>query len=478
MRSAKNEKHTKSDCLENRNNYLKIETPLKTPITPKCIDTDSVIKKITSSLKKTDCMPYLSKTKLRNIEQWLKYNDVEIVRTPPFANLSITSKNLENEIPLEKNKEKETHYTDSTIDSDVEDVLKAVYGDDWVKKKNNEVKCKTLPRRILREKFTPTTDLKKVAANSKQSFRRLILSGEESDLVCKDEEEFCQESSFISGVQMIDLDDSNDLSDHEKVKVLKKQMADTKEIQIRMSNELAHLNISKNKNLIPKNFPKVRDKQANSPAVTLKKKTFLASLSVSTPTSRCHPEAKYFKINFKTKKEELVRKLYKLYNSEVFENKLADDMNFSWNVKLRGTAGYCYNKRITKSTGEVLRISRIEFSTKIIDRADRLRDTMIHELCHAACWVLDGILDGHGSVWNDWATKAMNRFPELPKIRRCHNYDIVAKYIYRCTGCGYSIKRHSKSINTERKRCGYCYGILELLLNKKLKGKIFRALFF
>lgn len=33
--------------------------------------------------------------------------------------------------------------------------------------------------------------------------------------------------------------------------------------------------------------------------------------------------------------------------------------------------------------------------------------------------------------------KAMKAFPELPPIRRCHDYEIKTKFTYRCTSCGY-----------------------------------------
>lgn len=31
----------------------------------------------------------------------------------------------------------------------------------------------------------------------------------------------------------------------------------------------------------------------------------------------------------------------------------------------------------------------------------------------------------------------MKTLPELPPIRRCHDYEIKTKYTYRCTSCGY-----------------------------------------
>jgi hypothetical protein len=43
-----------------------------------------------------------------------------------------------------------------------------------------------------------------------------------------------------------------------------------------------------------------------------------------TPNGRCHPEAQYYKINFRKKKEELCSKLFKMYNDKIFDNKVRD----------------------------------------------------------------------------------------------------------------------------------------------------------
>ena len=35
--------------------------------------------------------------------------------------------------------------------------------------------------------------------------------------------------------------------------------------------------------------------------------------------------------------------------------------------------------------------------------ADRIRDTLVHEMCHAATWIIDGIKGGgHGREWKAW----------------------------------------------------------------------------
>ncbi|NWU60257.1 ACRC protein, partial [Pterocles burchelli] len=83
---------------------------------------------------------------------------------------------------------------------------------------------------------------------------------------------------------------------------------------------------------------------------------------LSNPAS---PYVKYFKKN----KEELAQKLYSLYNSTIFEQKLPDKMVISWNKKMRKTAGYC----VTGQTHgpEAKRYARIELSEKVCDSAGR-----------------------------------------------------------------------------------------------------------
>ncbi|XP_047499036.1 uncharacterized protein LOC125045663 [Penaeus chinensis] len=193
--------------------------------------------------------------------------------------------------------------------------------------------------------------------------------------------------------------------------------------------------------------------------------SFLASLSKHVNLERCHPEALLYTKNFKKSKEQLAEKLYTFYNTLAFENKLPATMSIKWNARMTKTAGFCYYQiDRSKPNG---RGARIELSTKVIDAAERLRDTLIHELCHAAAWIISGYKDGHGPLWKAWAAKARMAFPELPAISRCHSYEIACKYTYRCIRCSYSIGRHSKSLDTDRKVCGYCYGKFELVVNSQ-----------
>ncbi|XP_067636951.1 germ cell nuclear acidic protein-like [Eurosta solidaginis] len=188
---------------------------------------------------------------------------------------------------------------------------------------------------------------------------------------------------------------------------------------------------------------------------------FLKSLDVCVSKSLCHPDALSYRENYRTKKEELAKLLYELYNEKLFDNKL--NIPLQWNKKLCNTAGRCLNK---KKMG--VRTSVVELSEKVLTSADRLRCTLIHELCHAATWIFSGE-GGHGSTWKQWALKANSIFPEIPKIGVCHQYDIEYKYTYKCTLCAAKSHAHSKSKKVENIRCSFCHGAIEIYLNKKDK---------
>ena len=106
-------------------------------------------------------------------------------------------------------------------------------------------------------------------------------------------------------------------------------------------------------------------------------------------------------------------------------------MVIEWNQRIRGSAGYCQLRRDSKN-----RYCKIILSNKVVDTADRLRDTLIHEMCHAAVWLIDKKGEGHGPYWKQWTMKAMTVFPELPEITRCHDFAVLTKYTYKCEKCG------------------------------------------
>lgn len=216
----------------------------------------------------------------------------------------------------------------------------------------------------------------------------------------------------------------------------------------------------------------VIEKRINDISVTptVHRLSFMASLADNVPSWRCHPEALQYKDNYKALKEQLTRRLFEEFNREVFDNGLDADMPVCWDTRLRSTAGTTTNRLIKTSSGARIRACSVKLSHKVLDSPLRLRDTLVHELAHAAAWTIDGhIRAGHGALWQKWARRALQVYPELGEISRCHDMQIHYKYTYKCAQCGYSIQRHSKSIDITKKCCGHCRGTFQLILNKKTK---------
>jgi hypothetical protein len=92
----------------------------------------------------------------------------------------------------------------------------------------------------------------------------------------------------------------------------------------------------------------------------------------------------------------------------LFFLQLPEDMEVTWNARMVKTAGYCIYKiqRFPPTLDGVSkpprRFARIELSVKVLDSADRLRDTLVHEMCHAMSWIVSECNGGHGPVWKRW----------------------------------------------------------------------------
>ncbi|CAH2313002.1 Hypothetical predicted protein [Pelobates cultripes] len=126
-------------------------------------------------------------------------------------------------------------------------------------------------------------------------------------------------------------------------------------------------------------------------------------------------------------------KKFKRKKKRVGKKALPDDLEIQWNKRLTKTAGLCKNDAINIPYSGCYSV--IQLSDKVCDSADRVRDTLIHEVCHAAAWLINKVPNGHGLIWKYYAMKATALHPELPKITQYHNYQIHYKYIYQCSGC-------------------------------------------
>ncbi|EKX42309.1 hypothetical protein GUITHDRAFT_74038, partial [Guillardia theta CCMP2712] len=157
-------------------------------------------------------------------------------------------------------------------------------------------------------------------------------------------------------------------------------------------------------------------------------------------------------------------------NRRIFQGKLPKDLIIGWSTRLNTTAGVTIFKR-NKNGGGIHGFDvHVELSTKVIDDTEKLRQTLCHELCHVAAWVVNGTRKPpHGKAFKYWASISAARYPGI-KVTTCHNYEIAYKYRYQCVLCHKEYGRHSKSINVETARCGVCRGTLMLLPKLKADG--------
>lgn len=202
--------------------------------------------------------------------------------------------------------------------------------------------------------------------------------------------------------------------------------------------------------------PEVKEKSSKKKRPSDDEEWFLLSLSESF-LGPVHDEAKVYvkegSLRFKKNRESLLTRLQDILVRRIFSTIPSEKLVVTWNPRLRKSAGQCRNHSNGNST--------VEMSPVVCTTAERVRDTLIHEMCHAAVWVVDRLhKEGHGPGWKRWGARCSSAFKSLPFIERCHSYEIEAKFFYVCEndGCDVEIKRQSKSLDTSRKACGRCLG--------------------
>lgn len=175
----------------------------------------------------------------------------------------------------------------------------------------------------------------------------------------------------------------------------------------------------------------------------------------------------------------------RITNNELSELSAATGgIRIEWTNKLHTTAGRANWKRETikskMSEGAAVTTryrhhASIELSAKVIDDENRLLNVIAHEFCHLANFMVSGITTNpHGKEFKTWATKVTSTFSDRNiDVTTKHSYDIDFKYVWECTVCLTEFKRHSKSINPERHRCGACKSELKQTkpVPRSTKGK-------
>jgi predicted SprT family Zn-dependent metalloprotease len=149
-----------------------------------------------------------------------------------------------------------------------------------------------------------------------------------------------------------------------------------------------------------------------------------------------------------------------------------------WSKTLQTTAGRANWKqeKITKP-GQPTRFvhhASIELAERIIDSEDRLLNTLAHEYCHLANFIISKVkTNPHGASFKEWGrkcTEAVRRHPIYKHypvaVSTKHSYKIDYKYVWLCVDCGKDYGRHSKSIDPSKSKCGVCKGILQQIKPK------------
>ncbi|GAX11393.1 hypothetical protein FisN_22Lh067 [Fistulifera solaris] len=169
---------------------------------------------------------------------------------------------------------------------------------------------------------------------------------------------------------------------------------------------------------------------------------------------------KMTKSTFRRTREQLAQEFFVQFDKKVFDGKLSADTKVVWSNKLRTTAGLTRLKAQRQGKEIIGRSAVVELSTKVLEDSQRLRATLMHELCHAAQWLEDGVSKPpHGEVFKKWARLATRRMPDIPVTVK-HDYEISFKYTWKCVQCNGLLKRHSRSVDVQKHVCGRCRGRL------------------
>ncbi|KAI1275013.1 hypothetical protein F5Y07DRAFT_189647 [Xylaria sp. FL0933] len=226
------------------------------------------------------------------------------------------------------------------------------------------------------------------------------------------------------------------------------------------------------------------------------------------------PEKKQAKKAFDAVKEDLARDFLQELDSVITNGKLAQltettgGLRIVWSKTLQTTAGRAHWKcktttttskqpstgtatatttATTKKTTTTQHSASIELATKVLSNESDLLNTVAHEFCHLAVFLLHGKPRlAHGAEFKAYGQRVMraasaatstlsdninnnskddnalktlktprDRGVEINVTTR-HSYEIEYRFVWRCADCGGEVHRHSRSVDPTRQRCGRC----------------------
>lgn len=193
------------------------------------------------------------------------------------------------------------------------------------------------------------------------------------------------------------------------------------------------------------------------------------------------PEKRGMKKAFDQVKEKIAQDFLEELDEHVTSGQLArltmgtGGLRIKWSTALQTTAGRAHWKcketitKVQEPDGSYKPASErkheawIELAAKVLNKEDDLMNTVAHEFCHLAVFMLNGKPKfAHGAEFKSWGQKCMDRFSARGiEVTTKHNYEIDFKFIWRCADCTCEVKRHSKSVDPAKQQCGRCRGTLE-----------------
>ncbi|KAI0078484.1 hypothetical protein K474DRAFT_1593860 [Panus rudis PR-1116 ss-1] len=218
--------------------------------------------------------------------------------------------------------------------------------------------------------------------------------------------------------------------------------------------------------LIPGQWPRKPTKD-DSPGTPRRTRTLTAGDAASSP-SELGSEVKATATNGRTPRTRMTKKamaaaeqarreayaqqLFHELNESVFDSGLPKETRLIWSTRLLSTAG----KAKWHRSKEGIHTTSIELATKVLDEDERIRNTLSHEMCHLACWVISNApKENHGRIFKAWAAKVMRARPEI-EVTTKHDYEINYPYEWECANCAKIYGRFSRSIRPDECVCGKC----------------------
>ncbi|KAI2602689.1 SprT-like family-domain-containing protein [Hypoxylon sp. NC1633] len=183
---------------------------------------------------------------------------------------------------------------------------------------------------------------------------------------------------------------------------------------------------------------------------------------------------------FDAAKEKLARDFLQELDERITEGQLSREtkdtggLRIKWSNTLLTTAGraHCSRKYAsmmakhtdgsTKTYQTTLLHASIELASKVLSNKADLLNTVAHEFCHLAVFILERKPRmTHGVEFKAWGARCDRAFGDRGiHVTTKHSYKIDYKYIWECARCGAEVKRHSKSVDPVKSRCGICGGKL------------------